>query len=440
MMAKKTIFLCDDCGYETAKWLGHCPRCDAWNSFKEVTPETGTKKNGTVAVELVYDLEGSEERVVSGIDELDRVLGGGVVAGSSILLGGDPGVGKSTLCFEVAARFVRQGLEVLYISGEESARQLVSRRKRLGCAEAFPFLVTSRLDVILQAINEKRYDFLVIDSIQSTHNPELPMLPGSMAQIRDVSSRLIQVLKEKETAHVFIGHVTKEGAIAGPKILEHLVDTVLYFEGDKMLPYRMVRAMKNRFGPVDEVGIFQMTAGGLQSIANPSEFFMSERGELGSGSILFPYMTGTRPLLIEVQSVATKTNFSNPRRLAVGYDLNRLFILLAVLEKVLSTSFFDRDVYVNVTGGLKVGEPAADLAVAGAILSSVKERSAGRETAFFGEIGLTGEVRKTVNMDQRIRECQRFGIRRVLCPPGLEPTNGMDVISLKNIRDLPGHL
>jgi len=342
-----------------------------------------------------------------------------------LVLGGDPGIGKTTLCFEIASRMVELGFDVLYVSGEESLRQLSSRKKRLHLKGSFPILATNHLEDILKAVSDRHYKLVVIDSIQSTYTSRLPMLPGSVNQIKDVSSRLIMEMKRSETAHIFIGHVTKEGAIAGPKILEHMVDTVLYFEGDKMLPYRMLRAMKNRYGPVDEVGIFQMRQEGLVSVENPSEFFVSERGDIGSGSTLFPYVTGSRPIVLEVQAITPKTAFSMPKRLSLGYDMSRLFILIAVMEKVLGKPFFDKDVYVNVTGGMKVTEPAIDLAVAGSILSSYKDVNIGKDTALFGEIGLTGEIRKIVNMEARLKECERLGIKKVLCPRGVEKVKGL---------------
>jgi DNA repair protein RadA/Sms len=296
------------------------------------------------------------------------------------------------------------------------------------------------LEDILKTVTDRHYKLVVIDSIQSTYNSRLPMLPGSVSQIKDVSSRLIMEMKRSETAHIFIGHVTKEGAIAGPKILEHMVDTVLYFEGDKTLPYRMLRAIKNRYGPVDEVGIFQMRQEGLVSVENPSEFFVSERGDIGSGSTLFPYVTGSRPIVLEVQAITPKTAFSMPKRLSLGYDMSRLFILIAVLEKVLGKPFFDRDIYVNVTGGMKVTEPAIDLAVAGSILSSYKDANIGKDTALFGEIGLTGEIRKIVNMEARLKECERLGIKKVFCPRGTDKVRGLETVPLRSIRDLYDHI
>jgi DNA repair protein RadA/Sms len=434
-MTKGALFVCQGCGYETYKWMGKCPRCGAWDTIKETIPAK-TEEVASFRPVLLADEELPEERIVLGIEELDRVLGGGMTRGSSILLGGDPGIGKTTLCFAIASTMTELGFQALYVSGEESLRQLSARRRRLSLPGNFPILTTNRVGDIIQALEEKHYELVIIDSIQSIFNAAISMLPGSIGQIRDVSTRLVNVMKGMETTHVFIGHVTKEGTIAGPKVLEHMVDTVLYFEGDKMLPYRMVRAFKNRYGPVDEVGIFQMRKDGLTSIENPSAFFISERDELGSGSALYPYVTGSRPILLEVQAVAPKTNFSNPRRLSLGYDANRLFILLAVLEKALSMPFFDRDVYVNVTGGMKVDETGVDLAVAAAILSSVRNQALGKETALFGEIGLTGEIRKIVHMEMRVRECLRLGIKRIFCPGGAEKTAGIDLVPVKTMKDL----
>ncbi len=347
---------------------------------------------------------------------MDRVLGGGMTIGSAIFLGGDPGIGKTTLCFEIASKLTECGVKVLYVSGEESLKQLASRKKRLGLSAGFAFLTTNHLDDVLSAMAEEQYGLVIVDSVQSIYNPKLPMLPGSMGQVKDVATRLTMEAKGTDTSLIIIGHVTKEGVIAGPKILEHMVDTVLYFEGDKMLPYRLLRTIKNRYGAVEEVGIFQMAGNGLISVENPSQFFMSQRGDIGEGSSLFPYITGSRPIILEVQAITQKTNFSMPRRLSLGYDVNRLFILISVIEKAIGKPFFDRDIYVNVTGGMKVNEPGIDLPVAASILSSFKETTLGRDTAFFGEIGLTGEIRKIVNMDLRIKECQRIGIKHVFCP------------------------
>jgi DNA repair protein RadA/Sms len=439
-MSKKTVFICEGCGYETSKWLGKCPRCQGWDTIKEFKIEKDENHHAPEKPVLVSEEDFVEERVILGIDEMDRVLGGGLTQGSAILLGGDPGIGKTTLCFEIASRMVELGYGVLYVSGEESLRQLSSRRKRLMLKNPFPMLTTSNMEDILKALDETTYNLVIIDSIQSVYNSRLPMLPGSISQIKDVSSHLIREMKRKETAHIFIGHVTKEGAIAGPKILEHMVDTVLYFEGDKTLPYRMLRAIKNRYGSVDEVGIFQMQKEGLISVENASQFFVAERGDIGAGSTLFPHISGSRPLILEVQAITPKTNFAMPRRLSLGYDMNRLFILIAVIEKVLGKTLFDRDVYVNVTSGMKVTETAIDLAVAGAILSSFLDRSLGKDTALLGEVGLTGEVRRVAGLESRVKECERIGITKIFCPRGAEGIKGMEVIPLKNLKDFYDHI
>ncbi len=434
----KTLFMCDACGHETYKWMGKCPRCGGWDTVKEIkvpTEEEAAHKQRPV---LVEDDDLTEERIVLGIEEMDRVLGGGLTLGSSVLLGGDPGIGKTTLSFTIASRAVDLGLDVLYVSGEESLKQLTGRKKRLGLKSAFSILATNQLSDILDAVTERNYGLVIIDSIQSVYNARLAFLPGSASQIRDVSSRLIRELKQRDITHVFIGHVTKEGTIAGPKILEHMVDTVLYFEGDRVMPYRMLRAIKNRYGPVDEIGLFQMTKEGLMSV-EPSLFFLSERGQAASGSSLFPYVTGSRPLIIEVQAICPKTSFSFPKKLSIGYDVNRLFVLVAVLEKALGLPFFDRDVYINVTGGIKVNEPGIDLAIAASIVSAYKDRS-WKEAAFIGEVGLTGEVRRVVNTEMRIKECERLQIGKVFCPRGVEGFPGMEVVHVRHVRELHGHL
>lgn len=433
------VFLCEACGYETYKWLGKCPRCAAWDTFREVKIESTTGQREEAAVPLLLtNEEVEEERDVLGIGEMDRVLGGGLTRGSSVLLGGDPGIGKTTLCFEIAARMAEMGFSVLYVSGEESLRQLSGRKRRLSIDHAIAFLATNVVEDILQTVRQKQYNLVVIDSIQAIYTTRLPFLPGSTSQIREVSSKVIRDLKKLDITHIFIGHVTKEGVIAGPKILEHMVDTVLYFEGDKTLPYRMIRVIKNRYGPVDEIGIFQMKREGLVSV-EPSLFFLSERDKESSGSSLFPAITGSRPLLLEVQALTPKTGFSMPKKLGVGYDMNRLSIMTAVVEKVLGLPFFDRDVYVNVTGGIKVSEPGIDLSVVAAMLSSFKN-IAWKDAAFFGEIGLTGEVRRIVNMEGRLKECARLGIKKVYAPRGVEDSGGCEVQQIRTIKDLQEHL
>ena len=427
---RRPVYRCTSCGYETVKWLGRCPRCGGWDT---IGPEEGLKEE--VHARPVFMEEGfEEERIVLGIQELDRVLGGGLVVGSSILLGGDPGIGKTTLSFQIASRIVELGLKVLYVSGEESLKQLYLRRTRLGLKGNFPVLQTNRLDDILNAIEGESYSLVIVDSIQAIFNSRMPMASGSVGQIKDTSSRLIREMKARDIAHILIGHVTKEGLIAGPKILEHMVDTVLYFEGERVLPYRILRATKNRFGPVDEMGIFQMRKEGLVSVENPSEFFLSE-GEV-EGGIIFPYVTGTRPILLEVQAITPKTYFPIPKRVSLGYDTGRLFVVLAVLERHLNMPFYDKDIYVNITGGIRVDEPACDLAVASSVIASVKNMKVERTVAFFGEIGLGGEIRKVMNHELRIKECRRVGIGMVFCHRGVEKFEGIEVVGLKNVKEL----
>lgn len=436
-MAKRTIFVCSICGYETPKWLGKCPMCQGWDTFRELEPVARADGKERQKPVVISDEDlADEERIITGISEMDRVLGSGMTIGSAILLGGDPGIGKTTLCFDIADRLTEGGSKVLYVSGEESLKQLASRKKRLGLKAGFAFLTTNHLDDIIAAITEDRYGLVIVDSVQSVYNPKLPMLPGSMGQVKDVSTRLIMETKALDTSLIFIGHVTKEGAIAGPKVLEHMVDTVLYFEGDKMLPYRILRTIKNRYGAIEEVGIFQMTKEGLVSVENPSQFFISQRGDIGEGSSLFPCITGSRPIVLEVQAITQKTNFSIPRRLSLGYDVNRLFILMSVIEKTVGKPFFDRDIYVNITGGIKVVEPGIDLSVAASVLSSYREATLGQDSAFFGEVGLTGEIRKIVNMDLRIKECRRIGIKRVFCPRGVEHSDGIEIVTVRNLKEL----
>jgi DNA repair protein RadA/Sms len=437
MAKQQTVFMCEACGYESFKWMGKCPRCAGWDTIKELKIETQESPGREQPVEIGDD-DVTEERITLGVEEMDRVFGGGLTVGSSILLGGDPGIGKTTLSFALASRMVELGFEVLYVSGEESVKQLAGRKKRLGIKGRFSILVTSQLSDIVSAIQQKTYALVIIDSIQSIYNSRLSFLPGSMSQIRDVSSRLIREMKQREITHVFVGHVTKEGAIAGPKILEHMVDTVLYFEGDRMLPYRMLRAIKNRYGPVDELGLFEMKKEGLMSV-EPSLFFLSERSQVGSGSTLFPYVTGSRPLLIEVQAICPKTSFSFPKKLSIGYDVNKLFILVAVLEKSLGLPFFDRDIYVNVTGGIKVTEPGVDLSIAASVLSSRQDAGWG-DAAFFGEIGLTGEVRRIVNTEMRVKECERLRLKKIFCPRGVEAVPGAEVVQIRHVKELYSYL
>ncbi len=433
---KKDTFVCNICGYESLKWLGRCPNCKTWDSMKEVKKEKEVHPSQRVRPALIGEEEEGEDRIVLGMEEMDRVLGGGLTRGSSILLGGDPGIGKTTLCFEIASRIMEINLSCLYVSGEESMRQLASRRKRLNLKHLFFVLTTNNLEDVIEATDERDYDLVIIDSIQSIYNPRIPSVPGSLAQLKDVSIRLINHFKKKDIAHILIGHVTKEGQIAGPKLIEHMVDTVLYFEGEKVFPYRILRAIKNRYGPVDEIGIFQMTKEGLVSVKNPSDYFISDKVGENSGSALFPHISGSRPILLEIQTITPRTNFPIPKRVALGYDVNRLYILTAVLEKTSNLSFFERDIYVNVAGGIKVTEPAADLPLVVSLISSLKDLRIGRDVAFFGEVGLTGEIRRVLYSENRLKECERMGIRKVFCPRGVEKPKGLEIVSIDSLREL----
>ena len=434
---KKRIFVCDVCGYESLKWLGKCPNCQTWDSIREAKKEKQPPcPRDRVRPVLLKEEETSEDRIILGIEEMDRVLGGGLTKGSSILLGGDPGIGKTTLSFEIASKIVELKLESLYVSGEESLKQLSSRKKRLGLKNDFPVLITNNVEDVLEAVDEKRYDLVIIDSIQAMYNPEIPSIPGSVSQLKDVSTRLIRKMKERDIAHILIGHVTKEGQIAGPKLIEHMVDTVLYFEGEKVFPYRILRAIKNRYGPVDEIGIFQMRKEGLISVKNPSEYFVSDKVGERSGSTLFPHISGSRPIIVEIQAITPRSNFPIPKRVALGYDPNRLYILIAVLEKTLGKTFFERDIYVNITGGMRIQEPAVDLPIVASILSSVKDFRIGRDVAFFGEIGLTGEIRRVLYGENRIRECERMGIKKVFCPKGVSKIKGVEIVPLDSVNEL----
>lgn len=430
------MFVCEICGYESLKWMGRCPSCKSWESLIERKVPHQLQGERKSKVLKLSSQELIEERIVLGIGEMDRVLGGGLVRGSSILLGGDPGIGKTTLCFQVASKISELGGKCLYVSGEESVKQLAQRRTRLSLKGDFSVLVTNDLSDILFEVGRENYDLVIVDSIQSIYDSSIPSIAASIAQLKNVSMKLIRSMKEKEEAHILIGHVTKEGQIAGPKLIEHMVDTVLYFEGEKVFPYRILRAVKNRYGPSDEVGIFQMTENGLLSVRNPSEYFMSERVGMTPGSSLFPHVSGSRSIIVEVQALTPKSSIPNPKRISLGYDVNRLYVLCAILEKLMGRSLFGRDVFVNITGGIRISEPAIDLAVVASIISSAKEIKIGKDISFFGEVGLTGEVRKVIGAESRIRESERMGIKRVVCPKGVKQKKGIEVIEVDDIGDL----
>ncbi|MBU1727152.1 MAG: DNA repair protein RadA [Candidatus Omnitrophica bacterium] len=425
-MKTKTIFTCQNCGYQSPKWLGRCPDCSSWNSFVEedyAAPSAKVKervslyKDGPV---LLKDVEVKDEaRQKTNIAELDRVLGGGIVAGSVVLIGGDPGVGKSTISLQVSNHLTKQGSTVLYVSGEESVSQTKLRAKRLADAEGNSDLyIVNQTDLylIVEYIKKIKPQVVVIDSIQVIFDPSISSSPGSVSQVRECAGILTQIAKSTGISIFIIGHVTKEGAIAGPRVLEHIVDTVLYFEGDRFSIYRILRAVKNRFGSTNEIGVFEMTSAGLNEVRNPSEIFLSEKPVDVSGSVVVSIIEGSRPLLVEIQALVSRSGFGYARRRAQGFDFNRLSLLVAVLEKRIGLALETEDIFVNVAGGIKIEDPAADLAVACAVASAFRDQAVIPETAVIGEIGLAGEIRSVSQVSVRINEAQKLGFKRCVLP------------------------
>ncbi|MFB3926283.1 MAG: DNA repair protein RadA [Syntrophales bacterium] len=419
----KTSFFCRNCGYESAKWLGRCPGCGEWNQFVE---EEVRLSGSRISPELQFNEKatpidamdaGDVERLRIGMPEMDRVLGGGIVSGSAILVGGDPGIGKSTLLLQILQKLAEKSLTVLYISGEESSKQIKMRGLRIGArAKNLLVLVEISLENIVQKIAEIRPAVVVIDSIQTICSSVLSSAPGSVGQVRESSERLILLAKKTGIPVFLIGHVTKDGSIAGPKVLEHMVDTVLYFEADSGHAYRIIRSIKNRFGPANEIGVFEMHDSGLREVSSPSEFFLSERPRDASGSVVAASIEGTRPILIEIQSLVSPTNLGMPRRTVIGTDGNRVSLLAAVLEKICGFHLGSHDIFVNVAGGVRVSEPAVDLGVVSAIASSYLNRPVDPGTVVFGEVGLTGEVRGISREEARIKEAARMGFSRCILP------------------------
>ncbi|MFD0872445.1 DNA repair protein RadA [Chlamydia abortus] len=448
MAKQKTKFCCQECGYESAKWLGKCPGCQAWNSMVEEI-ETVIKTQGIGSSLLqtkekpvpIIDIESTREpRIDTNNRELNRVLGGGIVPGSLILVGGDPGIGKSTLLLQTSFALTANKLRVLYISGEESARQTKLRADRLAAASPDLYvLCETNFEHIQAAIDEVKPDFLVMDSIQTVYHPAISSAPGSVAQVRECTAHFMRIAKVKGIATVLVGHVTKEGAIAGPRLLEHMVDCVLYFEGERHHTYRLLRAVKNRFGSTNEIGIFEMSEGGLTEVNNPSELFLSERPVGASGSAVAASMEGTRPVLVELQALVASTNFPSPRRMSAGFDHNRLSLIIAVLEKRIGLVLQSQDVYLNVAGGVKLDEPAVDLAAAVSIASSFRDYPVEPDVVVFGEIGLTGEVRGVSRIDQRVKEAQKLGFKRVIMPEkslkGWTPPSQMDIVGVTTVSE-----
>ena len=421
----KTNFVCQQCGYESAKWLGKCPSCNNWNSFVEEIKITGVQtsresrqltsfSSGTFPLNSVEVK--SFKRIKTDITEFDNMIGGGIVPGSLILLGGAPGIGKSTLMLQISNAISSYGT-VLYISGEESLSQVKSRAERLKVKKDNIFLASeTNLEIIIDAINKTEPKFLIIDSIQTTYHPELSGASGSVGQIRECAAELLRIAKSKHITVFLLGHVTKEGDLAGPRVLEHIVDTVLYFENEKQQIYRILRAHKNRFGPTSEIGIFEMKGNGLSEVKNPSLLFMGDRTNSVAGSVISASMEGTRPILLEIQSLVTRTNFGFPRRMVSGYDLNRVVIIIAVLEKRLGLPLDSQDIFINVVGGIKIKETSADLAIACAISSASRGFICPSDTIIFGEVGLSGEVRAISQIKERLSEAEKLGFKKAVIP------------------------
>lgn len=435
-----TVFFCGECGYESTKWMGQCPACKEWNTFTEekVVTHHGSAR-GSVKSDnrprLLSEIDTtSEERIHINIKELDRVLGGGIVPGSLVLVGGDPGIGKSTLLLQVCKNLSDSGHDVLYVSGEESLAQIKMRSKRIGDAfEKLSIFAETNLSLIETTIRNSKPEVVVIDSIQTMFSEDISSAPGSVSQVREATSILLQLAKGMNISIFIVGHVTKEGTVAGPRVLEHMVDTVLYFEGDRFASYRVLRAVKNRFGSTNEIGVFEMRSEGLIEVKNPSEYMLSGRPIDAKGSVVICAMEGTRPILLEVQALVCRTSFGIPRRQATGTDYNRVNLLMAVLEKKMGLTLSDCDAYVNVTGGMKIQEPGADLGIAMAIVSSFRNAAIDEHTLVFGEIGLSGEIRSVSNAQQRVTEAIKLGFTRVILPK-----SSLDVLSIKTDIELVG--
>ena len=439
--AKKTAYFCKECGMESSKWLGQCPGCGAWGSFVE-EPVVRTSTGKAVAHKesrqpsKLSEVEFSEDtRIASGIEELDRVLGGGIVVGSLVLVGGDPGIGKSTLLLQMCQKLVQQRKKVLYVSGEESEKQIKMRADRLGVFQS-DLLVMSEtdLDIVAETITRSTPDVVIIDSIQTMYREEIGSAPGSVGQVRETTSTLLRLAKGMSISIFIVGHVTKEGVVAGPRVLEHMVDTVLYFEGDGGASHRFLRGVKNRFGSTNEVGVFEMRGSGLAEVANPSEFMLQGKPEDAPGSVVACSMEGTRPILVEVQGLVCQTNFNYPKRTAAGIDFNRVNLLLAVLEKRLGVRMSDMDAYINVAGGMRLNEPAVDMGIVLAILSSYRNQVIDGRTICFGEIGLVGEVRAVSMAEARVQEAAKLGFERCILPEVNRRQLDLDQMDLKGLK------
>ncbi len=434
----RTVYVCQECGSESPKWAGKCPDCGAWNSLQEAqqAPATNTHRFASLAgsspVQNLADVQARElQRQASGISEFDRVLGGGLVQGGVILIGGDPGVGKSTLLLQAVSLLAEQNVEVLYVSGEESAEQVALRARRLGVpVDGVNLLAEIRLESISAALQTHKPDVVVIDSIQTLYSDQLSAAPGSVSQVRECAAQLTRLAKHSGTSMIFIGHVTKDGSLAGPRVLEHIVDTVLYFEGDTHSSFRLVRAFKNRFGAVNELGVFAMTEKGLRGVGNPSALFLSQLQQNVPGSCVMATQEGTRPLLVEIQALVDSAHVPNPRRLSVGLESSRLAMLLAVMHRHAGVITYDQDVFVNAVGGVKISEPAADLAVLLAIQSSLNNKPLPKGLVVFGEVGLAGEIRPAPRGQERLREAAKLGFTTALIPKANAPRQAIEGLEI----------
>ncbi len=445
-MAKALPFSCSACGASHARWSGRCDACGEWNTISEDTPisagpagkSLGAKRGRAISLSDLSSEETPPPRATSGLAELDRVLGGGLVAASALLVGGDPGIGKSTLLLQAAAKFAQSGLKTIYVSGEEAAAQVRMRARRLGLADApVKLAAETNLRNILTTLEAEKPGLAIIDSIQTMWLDTVDSAPGSVSQVRAAAHELTTFAKRHGVSVVLVGHVTKEGQIAGPRVVEHMVDTVLYFEGERGHQFRILRAVKNRFGPADEIGVFEMTGSGLSEVVNPSALFLSERGKPSPGSVVFAGIEGTRPVLVEIQALVAPSPHSQPRRTVVGWDGGRLAMILAVLEARCGIPFAGLDVYLNVAGGLKITEPAADLAVAAALLSAREDAALPPETVLFGEISLSGGLRPAPQTENRLKEAQKLGFTAAIAPAGGK-TGTVDGLTLSRPSDLVG--
>lgn len=446
---KNSVFFCQSCGYESSKWMGQCPGCREWNTFVEEIIDKKALNSigkGKLSTDIPKPLPLSaistsdEERTTTKMQELDRVLGGGIVKGSLVLVGGDPGIGKSTLLLQVCRNLSSQGLPVLYVSGEESLQQIKIRAQRIGSfQDSLELLCETNLDIIKEVIIRRKPQVIIIDSIQTMFNEEVGSAPGSVSQVRESTGVFMQIAKGMGISVFIVGHVTKEGVVAGPRVLEHMVDTVLYFEGDRHESYRILRGVKNRFGSTNEIGVFEMRNEGLIEVENPSEYMLSGKPVGASGSVVACSMEGTRPILLEVQALICRSNFGNPRRTATGTDYNRVNLLMAVLEKRLGMKLAECDAYVNIAGGIRMNEPAIDLGIVLAVISSHLNKPINENTICFGEVGLSGEVRGVSMAEQRVQEAHKLGFEKCIlpqvCKANLKRMEGMELVGVSNVKE-----